>query len=181
MENSNWIFQLLGRLHPLLVHFPIGLLVVALFFELFTLRKKRPGLREGINWMVFFGAASACISALFGWLLRTQENYSGDLVDNHQYAGIATMFFAITTALVLRNTIKKQSINLRAYRFMLLLTVIATTIAGHLGANLTHGEGYLWEVLSNNKTFNNDTTTSALLTELGKTDSLSAIQQDKLS
>ncbi len=181
MENSNWIFQLLGRLHPLLVHFPIGLLVVALCFELFTLRGKRPGLRQGINWMVFFGAASACVAALFGWLLRTQENYSGDLVDNHQYAGIATAVFALATALVLRNTLKKQSADLRAYRFMLFATVIATTIAGHLGANLTHGEDYLWEILPNHKTVNNGATSSVLLTELGTTDSLSALQQDKLS
>lgn len=181
MESSNWIFQLLGRLHPLLVHFPIGLLVVALFFELFTLRGKRPGLREGINWMVFFGAGSAIIAALFGWLLRTQESYNGDLVDNHQYAGFATAVFAMATALVLRNTLKKQSTDLRAYRFMLFATVVAITIAGHLGANLTHGEDYLWEVLPKNKPVNNAAVSSALLTELSTTDSLSKLQQDKLN
>ena len=49
-ENAGiWILQLLGRLHPLTVHFPIGLLVVALFLEGLTLQGKRPGLREGIN------------------------------------------------------------------------------------------------------------------------------------
>ncbi|MFT7161904.1 MAG: putative membrane protein, partial [Bacteroidia bacterium] len=33
-ENAwSWVLQLLGRLHPLVVHFPIGLLVVALFME----------------------------------------------------------------------------------------------------------------------------------------------------
>lgn len=181
MENSNWIFQLLGRLHPLLVHFPIGLLVVALCFELFTLRGKRPELRAGINWMVFLGALSASMAALFGWLLRTHENYSGDLVDNHQYAGIATAVFAMATALVLRNTLKKKSTDLRAYRLLLLATVIALTIAGHLGANLTHGEDYLWEILPNNKTVHNDEASSALLTELRTADSLSVLQQDKLN
>ncbi len=88
MEDLNWIFQFLGRFHPLLVHFPIGLLVVALFLELLTLGGKRPGLREGIHWMVYLGAFFALLSAVLGWLLRTQDDYSGELVDNHQYVGI---------------------------------------------------------------------------------------------
>ena len=33
-----WLWKLLGRLHPLVVHFPIGLLVFAALFELFTLK-----------------------------------------------------------------------------------------------------------------------------------------------
>ena len=58
MEENSWIWivQLLGRLHPLAVHFPIGLLVVALLLEILTLKGKRKGLREGINWMVYLGA-----------------------------------------------------------------------------------------------------------------------------
>lgn len=56
MDNANWTLQLLGRLHPLLVHFPIGLLVVAFFFELLTLKGKRKELRDGINQMIYIGA-----------------------------------------------------------------------------------------------------------------------------
>lgn len=50
MEENSWIWvvQLLGRLYPLAVHFPIGLLVVALLLEILTLKGKRKGLREGI-------------------------------------------------------------------------------------------------------------------------------------
>jgi len=166
---------------PPTIHFPIGLLIVASIFEFFTLRRKRTGLREGINWMVFFGAISACFAALFGWLLRTQESYNGELVDNHQYAGLATAFFAIATALVLRNSLKKKSPDLRVYRCLLFVTVIATTIAGHLGANLTHGEDYLWEVIPNKKTVEDKNTPSTLLTELSSSDSLSLLQQDKLN
>ena len=45
MEENSWIWiaQLLGRLHPLAVHFPIGLLIVALFLEGLTLSGKRQG------------------------------------------------------------------------------------------------------------------------------------------
>jgi uncharacterized membrane protein len=76
MENTNWILEFLGRLHPLLVHFPIGLLVVAFFLELLTFRGKEKELRESIKWMVHFGAIFASFSALFGCFLSTQEDYS---------------------------------------------------------------------------------------------------------
>mgnify|MGYP003634585758 FL=1 len=92
INSWDWIFQLLGRLHPLVVHFPIGLLVVALFLEFLTLGGKRQGLREGINWMVFLGAVFALLAAVLGWLLRTYDDYDGDLVLFHQNAGIAHYF-----------------------------------------------------------------------------------------
>ncbi len=181
MENTNWILQLLGRLHPLLVHFPIGLLVVALFLELFTIRGKKNGLREGINWMVYLGAIFASLSALFGWLLRSQEDYSGDLVDNHQYTGIATAVIAAVTALILKNALKKEVVKLGAYRFMLIITVVLLSIAGHLGASLTHGEDYLTAVIPGNKNAYDNEKSMTLLSELKTSDSLSELQQDKLN
>ncbi len=181
MESTNWILQLLGRLHPLLVHFPVGLLVVAFFLELLTLKGKKTGLREGITWMVYIGAISAALSALFGWFLKTQEAYTGDLVDNHQYTGIATAVLAIITALILKSSLKKETLNLKLYRFTLTLTVVLLSIAGHLGANLTHGEDYLTAVLPGNKVEYNDEESGALLTELNGAAELTELQQDKLS
>jgi len=181
MEDLSWILQFFGRLHPLLVHFPIGLLVVALFFELLTIRGKRQGLREGINWMVYTGAIFAVFSAFFGWLLRTQEDYAGNLVDNHQYTGIATAVLAVATALVLRNAIKKEIPDLRAYRFMLIATVVVLTIAGHLGASLTHGEDYLSAVLLGNENAYDNEKSASLLTELNNIDTLSELQKDRLN
>ncbi len=181
METTNWILQLLGRLHPLLVHFPVGLLVVAFFLELYTLKKKSTGLREGITWMVYIGAISASLSALFGWFLKTQDEYSGDLVDNHQYTGIATAVLAIITALLLKNSLKKAVVNLIAYRFMLGVTFVLLSIAGHLGANLTHGEDYLTEILPGKKEVYSNKESGALLSELKGVSELSDLQKDKLS
>lgn len=181
MENTDWILQLLGRLHPLLVHFPIGLLVVALFLEVLTIRGKKQGLREGIKWMVYLGALFAGFSALFGWLLRTQEDYSGDLVDNHQYTGIATAVLAIATAFILRRALNQRKKSMLLYRLMLTATVIILSIAGHLGANLTHGEDYLFSVFPGNTNAYQDGESAVLFAELNKSDSLSELQQDKLN
>ncbi|NNE76409.1 MAG: DUF1549 domain-containing protein, partial [Pricia sp.] len=181
MEDFDWIFQFLGRLHPLLVHFPIGLLVVAFIMELLTLGGKRPGLREGIRWMVYIGAISAILSALFGWLLRTQDDYSGELVDNHQYLGIATAVFAIITVLLLQRTLKKSLPDFRSYRAALAITVVLLTIAGHLGSSLTHGEDFLTSVFPGNKDGYDNAKTVALLDELRKSDSITETQQDRLN
>ena len=105
MEDFNWIWQLLGRLHPLFVHFPIGLLVVALFLELRTIGGKRQGLREGISWMIYLGAFFAVLSAIFGWLLSTYDDYNGDLVLNHRNVGIATVVLSLATTFLLRRTL----------------------------------------------------------------------------
>jgi len=181
MDNASWVLQLLGRLHPLLVHFPVGLLVVAFVLELVTVRGKQKGLREGINWMVYIGAVTAIITALFGWLLEEQEDYQGSLVENHEFAGILTAVLASITALTLCRTLRVKSNSLLLYRLLLTSTVVALTIAGHFGASLTHGEDYLSEVLPGYKDVYVEIEPVGLLTELEASDSLSTIQKDKLN
>ena len=179
MENSNWILQFLGRLHPLLVHFPIGLLFTGFILELLTLKGKRKGLRDGISFMVNIGAGFAVLSALFGWFLKTQEDYTGNIVDNHQYTGIATAILALITVLVLN--LKKSPVNFKAYRIVFFVTVVLLTIAGHLGASLTHGEDYLSSILPGNKDSYISKTSGILLDEFNSVDTLSELQKDKLN
>src|SRR5215216_4671638 len=85
-----WLWQFLGRLHPLVVHFPIGLLIIAWVLELFTLNKKNQELRSGINLLLIIGAASAIAAVIFGLLLKTQDQYSSSVLTIHQWSGIAT-------------------------------------------------------------------------------------------
>ncbi|MBU2904710.1 DUF1549 domain-containing protein [Arenibacter algicola] len=181
INSWDWIFQLLGRFHPLVVHFPIGLLVVALFLEFLTLGGKRKDLREGINWMVFLGAAFAVLAAVLGWLLRTHDDYEGDLVLFHQNTGIATAVMAIVTGFLLRTTLKGKFDSYLYYRFGLFATVLVLVVAGHLGANLTHGEDYLTSVLPYNQDSYDDGKATVLLAELKGLDSLSEAQQEDLN
>lgn len=176
-----WFLQFFGRLHPLAVHFPIGLLVVALFLECLTLGGKRQGLRDGINWMVWLGALFAVAACLLGWLLATFDDYSGDLVQTHQNLGIATAVLAAITAFILFRTTSGKIQKYTAYRSALAITVIALTITGHLGASLTHGEDFLTSVLpSGNDAYDNENT-GLLLAELSQLDSLTELEQDKLN
>src|SRR5690606_16762635 len=183
MEGNSWswILQLLGRLHPLVVHFPIALLIVAYFLELLTLGGKRRGLREGINWMVFLGTLFAILATVLGWLLRTQDDYSGNLVMLHQNTGIATAVLAMVTSLVLWNTLNGKLRNFVLYRSILSLTVVFLIIAGHLGSSLTHGYDFLSSVLPNGKNINSSGKSTALLAELDGSKTLTEEQETNLN
>ncbi len=79
-----WVWQFLGRLHPMIVHFPIGLLFVALLLELLTMFKKYSNLRPAVSIVLLLGVISAIIAVVFGWLLQTHDQYSGEILDIHK-------------------------------------------------------------------------------------------------
>ncbi|WP_207509601.1 DUF1549 domain-containing protein [Telluribacter humicola] len=141
VSETFWLWQLLGRLHPLIVHFPLSLLCVALLVEVISWRRPTNEYRAGITLMVRIGAISSVVAVVFGLLLANQEGYSGDIVTIHQWSGLATMALSFVTLMALRSG------RLALYRSMLALTVVGVTVAGHYGALLTHGEDYLTSVL----------------------------------
>ena len=176
-----WVFEFLGRLHPLVVHFPIALLVVAGGLEVLTLGGRRPGLRDGIRWLVGIGAGTAVLACVLGWLLSENGAYVETDVERHQWLGIATAALALTAwGLLARAERGAEPGPWRAYRAALFACLGVLTVAGHLGAGLTHGADYLTEVLPWNRT---DSQAGEVLAELRTvgTDALSEDQLDRLN
>lgn len=176
-----WLFHFLGRLHPLVVHFPIGLLVIALLMEMISLNGKKPGLREGINWMVYLGAFFAVISAFLGWLLVSHDDYSDELVKWHQYLGISTAILSVLTAFILHRTEGQKLSRYIGYRIVLFLTVVTLLITGHLGAGLTHGEDFLSSTLPWNQSDPIESNAKNFLTNINGLDTLTSDQHDQLN
>ena len=142
-----WLWRFLGRLHPLVVHFPVGLLLFAAILELFTFKKFNSSLRPGINLLVAAGVISAIFSVLFGLLLSMDGDYGEDL-STHQWVGIGTAFLGAVSWFLLNRILKKSQLNLiRPYRSILLLSAIGVSLAGHFGASLAHGNDYLSSTL----------------------------------
>lgn len=175
------LFHILGRLHPLMVHFPIGLLIIALLFEFLTIRSKTSNLRQGIVLLVYLGSLAAILSSVFGYLLSINEDYSGALLLQHQRLGIATSILSATTSLFLYQSSKANFKNLLLYRILLFSTVISVSIAGHLGASLTHGEGYLLGPLGDDSSNYDISKVKSTFAELSKLDSLNSSQQEELN
>ncbi|TCD03505.1 DUF1549 domain-containing protein [Pedobacter psychroterrae] len=139
--NAFWLWEFLGHLHPLAVHFPVGLLLFAAILELSTVKNFHSRFRPGINALVIAGSISALISALFGWLLFLYGDYSGNTIDLHQWTGYATAIlslFTLSFLLLIRKNHKPGYVI--AYRSLLFLTGIGVAVAGHFGATLTHGD-----------------------------------------
>ena len=145
---SFWLWQLLGRLHPLIIHFPVGLLCVAGLLEVVGVFRQSAEWRAGVRAMVWIGAGSAVLAALLGLILVNQDSYSGATVTTHQWLGLATMTLALLTVFALHTK------RILLYRSLLALTVMGVSLAGHYGAMVTHGDDYLTSVLPSNKPTN---------------------------
>jgi len=177
--NTFWLLNFTGRLHPMIVHFPIALLLLAATLELFTLRNFHSSLRPGINILVFTGAAFAVIAAVMGWLLLRQEEITGNTIDIHQWTGNITALLGIATALILWYILKNYEYRLALfYRVALFVSVMSVSLAGHFGASLTHGDDYLTGTLPWSEDYNQGTTIN--LTSLKADSILSEAQQQEL-
>ncbi|GAA0880603.1 hypothetical protein GCM10009119_35730 [Algoriphagus jejuensis] len=130
----------------MLVHFPISLLIFAGFLELFTLGKFKHPLRPGIRILALAGAISAIFSAIFGLLLANNEGVSGEILDIHQWIGIASAVLSLGLLFFLGKRRPKAK-TIPIYRSLLFVAGIGVGLAGHFGASLTHGEDFLTEVL----------------------------------
>lgn len=139
MQNNllNELWQISGRLHPLVVHFPISLLWVGLLLECIAWRKKSDLFHSAIGIILWVGTSTAALAVGLGFILINQDDYTGNTITIHQWSGITT---AILSGLTLYAFISKET---KSYRLLLFLTVLGVSFAGHYGAMLTHGEDYL--------------------------------------
>lgn len=147
-ESGFWLWELVGRLHPLIVHFPIALIVVAAVLELFTFRKFNSKIRPGIFMLAVIGAVSALLAAPMGWLLASHEGTSGEILELHKWIGIGTAVLSvILLAFLPFGKRELKAFQIKGFRLTLFVTAIGVSLAGHFGGALTHGENFLTEVL----------------------------------
>src|SRR6185503_9628988 len=136
------ISDLIGHLHPVLVHLPIGILLLAGLFQLLSLKPKYAGLHAATSIALFWGMIAAILSCITGYLLSQSGDYDEELVDTHKWSAFATAFLSIIAYLFNRweNVFAK---------WVILLMSIGIIITGHLGGSLTHGTDYLIKGFSN--------------------------------
>jgi uncharacterized membrane protein/mono/diheme cytochrome c family protein len=144
MSDPPEIALFLGRFHPLLVHLPIGFLLIGFLLELFSRLPRFAEYRHAVAFVLFLGAWSSILAAGLGYLLSLGGGYDEDLLALHQWLGIGVAVAAIG-ALLLKTRLNKQTsrVKERAYGLTLTLTVLLMMGAGHYGGSLTHGADYL--------------------------------------
>lgn len=135
-----WV-QAIGRMHPLLLHFPIVLLLLCIIWELFagvnksgTLEKEAIG--DGLLLLTSFTAVA---SALMGLLLSREDGYTPDSLVWHKWGGVFISLISLAWY-AYSEQLRRMKILLSFIAFFGLLAVVVT---GHLGANITHGDNFL--------------------------------------
>jgi len=147
-KGSFWLWNFFGHLHPVMVHFPVALILFAAILELFTLKNFNSKLRPGINLLVIAGVASAVVAAILGLLLARTGDYGKNILAIHQWTGIATAAFGLLALCFLLQLKKRNQPGLvKAYRGVLFFAAIGVSVAGHFGGSLTHGGDYLSETI----------------------------------
>lgn len=134
----------LGKFHPLVVHFPIALILAALLAEGLGMWWAGAFFPQAARFLLALGAVGAVVAAGLGWLAATGESYSGDLACTlflHRWLGVSVAFVS-STASILSRYQKCNGILLVAYRAALVLCALLVGITGHLGATLIYGANY---------------------------------------
>jgi uncharacterized membrane protein len=87
-ERAEWA-QFIGRFHPLVVHFPIALILLVPILELAALNSRFSYLRSSAGFVLGLATLSATVAAILGWCLGRTGGYFGPLVTQHMWGGIS--------------------------------------------------------------------------------------------
>lgn len=134
LQLPEWL-QVVGRSHPLILHFPIVLLLFGLLFFWVPNLNEKKELKEFGELSFLLGVNFAGITVLAG-LILAQEDYAGSALEWHQWAGLG-VFAGAVLLYFFRNRSIKLTKGLSA------IIAIGVLLTGHWGADLTHGENFL--------------------------------------
>lgn len=138
----NELLAVVGRLHPLLLHLPIGFVAgLAALETLGALRRSPPPLSvmATLTRLTQLAAAAAITTGL---LLEQEGGYPEALADQHRNAALA--FFVVSLAM---GRFVRSEARRTAFRVSLGLALVLVGVAGHLGGSITHGGNFLFEPL----------------------------------
>lgn len=124
--------EVLGRLHPALVHMPVGILVLAFVLQWFG------SFQKAITVVLLLGGISAVLSCISGIILSKHDDYDPGLVNWHQVMGIFTAVLCFVAWYIY-----KKNATVRVQWMVMVLLFVSVSVTGHMGGTLTHGEGYI--------------------------------------
>lgn len=134
-----WL-EISGRLHPLLLHFPIVILLLYCFWVLLiTTNNKVLWISELANILLLLGTLTAVFSALTGFILSKETGYEPESLVWHKWMGIGTSWLSLGWYAA-RNYFEPQKL---VSKGLAVITLVVVFVAGHLGGNITHGEDFI--------------------------------------
>jgi mono/diheme cytochrome c family protein len=133
--------QFLGRFHPLVVHLPIGLILLVPLLELAG--KYRPAMLEAAMFVLSLSVLSCLLALTLGYLLAYGSGDAGAGVARHMWGAIALTIAVLACALLRASSGSPRGF----YPYMLACVLLLLAWTAHQGGSLTHGNNYLTEYL----------------------------------
>ena len=127
------IFAVLGRMHPLFLHLPIGFLVVVALSYFW--KDKLP--KDFFQFFLGLTALFTSVTAIMGLFLSQEGGYeNSSQLDWHKYSGVGL-------SLLLWFLYGRANFKFAGLGFGAALCLVF--FSGHLGGSITHGEDFLFE------------------------------------
>lgn len=133
----NILIDFFGRFHPVLVHLPIGFLLLALILQWLMRKEKYNNILPAVRIAFLLGMISAVLSCLSGLSLSSGGEYDEETLNLHKWFGISVAVFSLI------GYVYAAKPNSQIKNILSVITLLLIIITGHLGGTLTHGEGFL--------------------------------------
>jgi len=145
------ILVFLGRFHPVIVHFPIALILCAALAEFLYLLTGNMVSADSARVMLVLGAAGSVAAAALGWLAAMDAKYPADLMvilERHRWVGAGSGLLGVLAALCRELSSRSRAARrlLWCYRILLFAAAAGVALTGYLGGSLVYGpDHFSWQ------------------------------------
>ena len=131
----------IGRLHPLLIHFPIALVIAAVLAEGAAMVTANDRWRTVAHSNVRADAVFAVLATIAGWRLALAPDMEASpLLEWHRWVGT---FAAGATFVAALAAAHRSALQMRIYRIALFAAGMLVAVTGHFGGLLVWGANFL--------------------------------------
>jgi uncharacterized membrane protein len=134
--------QLLGKLHPVVLHFPLVLILLGAAAECARWSGRAPRFAAAAGWLLGLAALSALIATGTGWLLAAREHIRSDQREAlawHRWLGVSTAVVSCVTWLL---SVKREATASQRDTLRVVLALAAAGLVlfvGYFGGELVWG------------------------------------------
>lgn len=144
----NWPWVLFGRLHPLVVHFPIALITLAALLEGWGLLRKRTAAGDASWICVGLGFLSAIVATVMGYAFAEGKTSDKDILELHERLGLITTIVTAITAVLCWRSRRSGGTGgpAMAFRAFLFLSALGVGVTGHFGGEMVYPEWWKYRM-----------------------------------